>query len=393
MSLIKVNRIENEAGTVGFLVEDLAELVEPSLKTTTNLLYNGHMQINQENFEIGHATRDSGWAACYDTYVAELKNDLGEGGGTVAQAKDGLENVIRVDVIDGATDPEAPWDMIAPILGCNMLYDSQGDFMTLSFDFKSNVVSDTFGFGLVNWVAWGMPTPPSPTPADCYYDQFSYQTSNVKQRISVTFPVPSQSEWSVPLPNTRDVWGMMLGIVSKFRASTNTPLTNKGVWTFGKNEPIVGAGGAGEYYGLSTDEWWGSTPGKYIEVSNVKLERGQVATPNLKLNYAEDLRDVQTQYNRTVGWTWFTHYTQNTGTAYGNSLSYPERMSGVPAVILPATPDYASFVPPTGTPADSVGVDTLTQENFTIMFNNSLVDWVAQEVGQSGVAEFIIDSR
>ncbi len=357
-----------------------------SLGYNLNLLYNGHMQINQENKGLIDLPNISGFTNCYDTYIVGAQADLNPAG-IVKQLKDGLEDIIRVDILEAATDPEISEDYISPMVSCNMLNANQGDFMTLSFDFKSNVVSDTFGFSIFNVVAEYMVTPPVPVPYDTYFDQFSYQTPDVKQRIVITFPVPAQEEWSVPLPNTRDTWLLTMAVASKFTASSNTPQENKGIWVFGKDDGLNG----GSYAGLPDDEWWADTVGNYIEASNFKLEKGSVATENPLRNYADDLRDVQTQYNKIVGFYENICFVESTGLARCSPIDFPDRMSGTPVASTGIV--GAWYDPPTGTEADGIRIFTITQESLAYEHTNSLADWVPQEIARSELVSYIIDAR
>jgi len=155
--------------------------------------------------------------------------------------------------------------------GQDVFHLNNGD-VTVSFKFKSNV-SGTF---------------PACVRANVYTDsyihEFLYNTPDIEQTITFTIPMNNKI---VVNDNTVGL-DLIIGFIN---TGTYQILTaNKDTWLVGNL--------------LTTDACvnWATVVGNYIEVTDVKIEEGAIATPFLPRTFADELRLCQRYYEKSYAY-------------------------------------------------------------------------------------------
>jgi len=142
---------------------------------------------------------------------------------------------------------------------------SKGD-LVISFKFMSNV-SGVFPVSIRANVQ-----------TDSYVHEFNYTTPNVEQTI--TFVLPASSKFTVSDSSLGCT--LVIGFINT--GSWSTPTANRDTWV------------VGNYVTTDACVNWATAIGNYIEVTDVKMEAGNKATPLLSRPYAEELRLCQRYY-------------------------------------------------------------------------------------------------
>jgi len=176
--------------------------------------------------------------------------------------------------------------------------------ITISFWFASNVTGE-FTVALRNHSD-------TTTTVQSYVSTFTYNTANAYQKVEVTIPL--NAKWNPSLKNDNNrgfqLWIGFVGQGNYVAPSTNTWID-------------------GYYLTTSTAVNWGATAGNFIEIAELQLEEGNVATEFEYVPYDIQLMRCMRYYIKSS-----TILIARGYNSYGQvSILFPTKMRTVPTII------------------------------------------------------------
>jgi len=239
-----------------------------------NIIIKGGFDVWQRGTSFAYSAGTSG----YHTADRRLSQNTTDGQFTMSKSEINGSNAVKFNVDTAVTDLTVSkyW------YGTNYMFEGQdlysiakqGKTVTLSFWFNSNVVGEyPVGFrnrtnNLTNW--------------ESYVTTFNYTTANVPQKVEVQIPL--NHAFNPALLNDNNL-GMDITI----------GFLNQGVFV----TSTVNAWQTGSYLTTPTCVNWGATAGNFIEIAEMQLEEGSVATPFEQRPYGLELSLCQRYYETT----------------------------------------------------------------------------------------------
>jgi hypothetical protein len=292
-----------------------------------NRIINGDCRVQQYNA----STYANSGVKQYGPFDRWFSNNGGGGGGVIAQG-------VGIIIYGGVTYPAADyWVGTVPtfspasslgwvpfnqnIEGSNC-FDLLGKPVTASFLFSGNV-NGTYSVSLQD-----------ATNTQYCVETFNYTNAPNAQRVAVTFPaLPT----NLVVPNST-AGGLTFRIAQYSQYPVNVA-------------SVVGAWASGAAWCASTSTNWTTAVNNAIQITNVQLEAGTVATPFERLEYGESLRRCQRYY--------YTSYLPgqapglaNAGPSFNTSSIgaglYTTLISMAYPVMMRVTPTVTPYSPKTG---------------------------------------------
>jgi len=285
-----------------------------------NLIINGGFDVWQRGTLFAYPAGTSG----YHTADRAILSNNSDGQFTASKSEINGSNAVKFNVdtaITGLTTKKY-WNNFSYYFEGRTLYSiaRQGKTVTLSFWFNSNVAGD-YPISFRNWTV--------PNNVESYVSTFNYTTANVPQKVEVVIPL--NHTFSGVLVNNNAVgFTLTIGFLNQGAYVTST--TNS--WQ------------TGNYLTTPTCVNWGATAGNFIEIAELQLEEGSVATTFERRPYGLELSLCQRYYWTTMVET--GNYTDKgfielyaTGTVdfYTQQFLLPveQRITGVQNVYNPVT--------------------------------------------------------
>jgi len=217
-----------------------------------NRIINGDFSVWQRGTSFTFAGGTEGYTS--DRFKAFNTSD---GQFTVSKTTLNNKNALKITVDTAVTDLTLNkyWCGISYRFEGQHLYDLaiNGKDIIISFLFNSNITSE-YSICMRNLTN-------TTTNVQSYVTSFNYTTANTPQKIEIIIPL--NTTWNPSLKNDA-LLGFDLFIGSINQGDYVTPSTN--VWL------------DGNYVTTSTAVNWGATAGNFIEIAELQLEEGNVAT-------------------------------------------------------------------------------------------------------------------
>jgi len=225
-----------------------------------NRIINGDFAIWQRGTTFTFVTNIFSYTA--DRWSTENKTD---GQFTVSKSILNGKNALRITVDTPPTDLTLNkyWHGFQYKFEGQHLYDLaiQGKNITLSFWFNSNIAGE-YSVCMRNFTYVGQTGIFDDTKIDCYVTTFNYTTPNTPQKVEITIPL--NHTWTTQPVNDNKL-GFILVIAFLNQGDYVTSSTNQ--WLSGVNKLTT-----------PTAVNWASATGNFIEIAEVQLEEGDVAT-------------------------------------------------------------------------------------------------------------------
>jgi hypothetical protein len=258
------------------------ESIYPRFPQFKNRIINGDFQIWQRGTTFTFGASQFGYTA-----DRVLSSNGSDGQFTVSKSVLNNKPAFRVTVDTPPTDLTLSnyWNFIEYRFEGQHLYDlaSQGKDITISFWFNSNVTGE-YAVALRN-------TTDITVNQQSYVTSFTYTTANIPQKVEIT--VPLNASWNPAIQNDHNR-GFTLNIA--FLNQGDMITTSKDTWVDGK------------YGTTSTAVNWASTAGNFIEIAELQLEEGSVATDFEYVPYDIQLYRCQRYYEKNANSMWFLSY-------------------------------------------------------------------------------------
>ncbi len=307
------------------------------------------------------------------TFVAVTGNTIGFGGpelfqaatssgaaGQFTQSQGSLTfggltlNTVRqtVDTPIATTTGSARWQGIYTRLEGYNVFDLKGKPVSLSFVFNTNV-SGTYSVAVNDGISG----------TSSYVATFT-ATANTPTQVSLSIPtVPLGAD----IPNS-SAFGLVIavGFLNTGTFQTNTLNT----WLSGQ---FLSAQGATN---------WGATAGNFIELTNLQLEEGSIATPFVRRNFAQELALTQRYFE--IGPSSLKAFFQ-TANAFKYVWNYAVRKRATPTVTFTTLSVVAQNMPATFTSGINSPLGALTNTVFAIRqeTNQIMVDGISTNAASS----------
>ncbi len=229
-----------------------------------NILINGDFAVNQQYGMVSLSTTTNNWSYFADLFSYGCN---GSGNATLSHGYIGYSNSIKVTVDE--VSAEEWWSFIYYVFEGQDLYSEQGKDITISFKFKTSKVGK-YSVVLINVTG---------DNKESYVSDFEIITANVAQDVSITVPI--KTTWMTSLQDDSNV-GFSLSIGALGDTESVAPTVDQ--WVSG-------------YYIFSDEAVnWADTVNGYIEIADVQVERGNVATEFERIPYGDQLARVQRYY-------------------------------------------------------------------------------------------------